>query len=357
MTRLRTEWITDVQRFREIGEAWDRLATLDGGPFSLHRWYDAWWEAFGAGAEMSSIALWDGDDLAAALPLRTDGRELLLLANSHTPVASPLHRDGEALDALTREVAAADGHLVLPRLAVADPATAKLVESGRRAGRLALVEPDQISPFVQITGTWEGYRERMKRRWSSSERKARKMAREHDATFIIVEPPSDLDRQLTRGFEVEASGWKGRAGTAILSTPETERFYRTIARAYRAAGELAISEIALDGHCVAFDLCLLHRQRLYLLKTGFDESYAPLSPGLVLRQQVVRRCFELGLETHELLGDDTEWKRRFSTGVRHHTAVQLLRRTPVGISRYGYRRFARPLMRSAYRSAKARLGR
>lgn len=354
---LRAEWITDDDRFAALAERWDRLADRDGSPFALHRWYSAWWHAFGTGAEMSTAVLWDGDELAAAFPGHRSQGELRLLANTQTPVARLLYRDVEALEALIAEVARRADRACLVRLRADEECTRTLVDGVRRAGRLTLEEPDQVSPFVALDGTWEEYRAAMKRRWSSADRKGRKMVRDHGAQLTMVEPPADLDAQLERGLAVEASGWKGQAGTAILSQPDSERFYREIARTFHAAGELALSEIRFDGRCVAFDLCLLRGRSLYLLKTGFDEQFGSLSPGLVLRQETIRRCYELGLETHELLGDDSEWKRRFATGERRHLIVRALPRTPAGVVGYGYRKRLRPKLRSAYRAAQARRSR
>ncbi|HEX2071128.1 MAG TPA: GNAT family N-acetyltransferase [Thermoleophilaceae bacterium] len=354
---LRAEWITDDDRFAALAAPWDRLAARDGTPFSLHRWYTAWWHAFGTGATLRTVVLWDGDELAAAFPGHQSGGELRLLANTQTPVARILFRDAAALEALVAEVAANADRACLVRLPAGEASTRTLVEGIHEGGRLTLDEPDQVSPFVALDGSWEDYRSRMKRRWSSADRKGRKMARDHGATFTMVERPSDLEAQLERGLAVEASGWKGQAGTAILSQPDSERFYREIAATYAAAGELALSEILFEGRCVAFDFCLLHGRRLYLLKTGFDEQFGSLSPGLVLRQETIRRCFELGLETHELLGDDSEWKRRFATGERRHVTVRVLPRTPRGVVGYGYRKRLRPKLRSVYRAAKARRAR
>lgn len=346
--RSDVEWIDDVERFEAIADAWDRLATPLATPFALHRWYSAWWDAFGGSRSLSVLALWDGERLIGALPLCSQGRELQWMANWHSPSAAPLHEGSQALERLLAEVLRRRRRLALRPLPKEAPAAGALVEGARSAGRLVLVEGDQVSPFVSIDGEWSDYRAQMKGKWSSAERKARKMARDHDARFSIVERPHDLERQLVAGFEVEASGWKGRAGTAITSSPETTAFYTAVARSFDAAGELVVSEIDLDGHGVAFDLCLLRDRRLYLLKTGFDESYGSLSPGLVLRQLVVQRCFELGLATHELLGHEAEWKRRFATGRRPYVAMRVFPRSPGGALHYGYRAFARPRLRSAY---------
>ena len=100
---------------------------------------------------------------------------------------------------------------------------------------------------------------------------------------------------------------------------------------------------------VAFDLCLLRARRLYLLKTGYDESVRRLAPGLVLRLAVVERCFELGLEAHELLGDVSEWKSKFATSERRHVDVHRYRRSPAGAARLAYAWRLRPALGRAYR--------
>jgi len=351
------EWITDEERFGALAEPWDRLAGPMGSPFALHRWYQAWWGAFGAPGALRVLALWDGDRLAGALPLRQVGGELHWLANWHTPATAPLHDGDEVLDRLVREAVGAKRRLLLRPLPADGPTTRRLQAGGAEAGSLVTLEDDQVSPFVALDGTWEAYRQEKRRKWSEAERKERKMGRDHEAILSIVEAPDDLEGQLARGFAVEASGWKGRAGTAIVSSPDTERFYREIAASFAAAGELALSEIRLDGRCVAFDLCLLHQERLYLLKTGFDESFGRLSPGLVLRQLVIRRCFALGLRTHELLGDESEWKARFQTGERRYASLRLMPRAPAEIARFGYRRHVRPRLGLAYRALRARAGR
>jgi hypothetical protein len=210
-------------------------------------------------------------------------------------------------------------------------------------------EPIHVSPTVDTSGDFDAWRAGSKPRWGAPiERFRRKMSRDHDATLTIVEPPSgDLDVQLDRGFAVEGSGWKAANGTAILSRPDTAQFYREIAHAFARRGELRLSGIELDGELAAFDLTLLHGNRLYLLKTGFDERFRKLAPGLVMRLSIVERCFELGIVEHDLLGDDSEWKRKFATGERAHVAFRAFGRGPAGRGRYVYRAHGRPLLKQA----------
>jgi CelD/BcsL family acetyltransferase involved in cellulose biosynthesis len=214
-----------------------------------------------------------------------------------------------------------------------------------------------VSPIVDTSVGLEAFRAASRPRWGAPlERFRRKMIREHAASFELLRHPDDVDRVLDRGFAVEASGWKGQARTAVLSEPRTERFYRTVARAFAAQGQLALSWVCFGEEMVAFDLDLLVDGRLYLIKTGFDERYRRLAPGLVMRLAVIERCIEMGLMAHELLGDDSEWKRKFAGSARSHVELRMYGRDGRGTASWTYRRHVRPLLRTAIVAARRRVG-
>lgn len=341
------EWITDTDRFGELAGEWDAVLPAESHPFDLHCWYEAWWEAFGAGSELFVCTVRRDGVLAGALPMRVEGGQLRGLVNSHSPLIRPLAADAAALRVLTEAALGAEpGLRELPGLPLEDPGLTQLRDSASGASRPTLVDPSYESPIVDTGGDFEAWRKQSKPRWGAPlERFTRKMGRDHEAELRIVELPEDLDAELEAGFAVEASGWKGEAGTAILSSPETELFYRRVAAAFAARDGLRLSCIRLDGEAVAFDLCLLHRERLYLLKTGFDERFRRLAPGLVMRLATIQRCFELGLAAHELLGEATEWKLKFATGGRGHGTLRIFPSGLAGRASYRYRKDLRPRLK------------
>lgn len=349
------EWIADRQGFDALSREWDGLLPTDARPFDLHCWYAAWLDAFGGGRELATCTLRRDGELAGVLPLLREGRKLTAMANSHSPVFRPVCADAEAGQELLR-VAMCQGasELDLTALPAREPCLAGVGDSGA-GSMISLLAPGRVSPIVDTGGDFDAWRKQSKPRWGAPlERFRRKMTRDHEAELTMVEAPGDLEAELEDGFKVEASGWKGRAGTAILSAPETHAFYRDVASTFADRDQLRLSRIVLDGQTAAFDLCLLHGGRLYLLKTGFDESFRRLAPGLVMRLSIIERCFELGLDAHELLGDDSEWKRKFATGERDHLDLRAYPRHPGGIARYSYRAYLRPRLRSAYRRLRRR---
>ncbi|MFZ1155345.1 MAG: GNAT family N-acetyltransferase, partial [Solirubrobacteraceae bacterium] len=234
-----------------------------------------------------------------------------------------------------------------------DAALAVLERAVIDVNRRTLRSQRHVSPIVDTSGDFAEWRAGSRPRWGAPlERFRRKMLRERAAEIHVIAIPEDLDAELNRGFAVEASGWKGRAGTAIVSSANTERFYRDLAHVAAERGELRLSTIVLDGEVAAFDLTLLRAERLYLLKTGFDERKRRLAPGLVLRLSVIERCFELGLVAHDLLGDDSEWKRKFATSSRSHVSVDVYGNSPQQLASYAWRGMVRPALAQARRGAR-----
>jgi CelD/BcsL family acetyltransferase involved in cellulose biosynthesis len=313
---MTVEWVTEEARLGEIASDWEDLAG-PANPFMSAAWLEAWRRAFAPDLGLRVCLVWRSGQLVGGLPLVLSDRRLAAMANDHSPSFGPLARDAEALEeVIGAALDAAGGRLVLPSV----PSDHALLESGKGRWR-ALTSPDIVSPIVDLAGTFEEWREATRGRWEAPiERLARKMARDHRAEFRIVDEPSDLEATLSAGFDLEASGWKGAAGSAILCSPATTTFYRSLAAAFQARGELRISTITLDDRLVAFELGLLCGRRHYKLKSTYDETLRRLAPGLVLHLRVIERCFELGLDACEILGDRADWKAKFATSERAHVA-------------------------------------
>jgi CelD/BcsL family acetyltransferase involved in cellulose biosynthesis len=348
------KWIEDDRAFADLAVEWDDLASKADFPlpFDLHCWYMAVWNSFFRDRDQLAICIVRRDgELAAVFPMLRRGRRLFALANIHSCVFRPLAADGEAaaalLDAVMEEDSTGLGLMGVP---VACEWPARLQLAAEAASRKAVLERSYSSPYVEIDGDLEDWRKANKKRWKAPlEKKRRKMDRDHEAEFSIVAAPRDLEAEIEDGLVVEASGWKGENGTAILSDPRTAAFYRAVAADFHARDELRLSHIALDGETIAFDIAILHDGRLHSLKVGYDEKRKSLAPALVMRLSMIERCFELGLTTHELLGDDAPWKNQFSSGGREHVSFFAYGRGISASSMYLYRTKMRPLLQRGYR--------
>jgi CelD/BcsL family acetyltransferase involved in cellulose biosynthesis len=344
------EWITERSRLVELATEWDALATGPLRAFLTNAWFRCWWDAFGNGRSLRTCAVWREGRLVAVFPLEAPGRHRLrALANVHSPSFRPLAADRKALGDVIGTVLSSCAQLEAENVPAGQGAVEALGMAARARGWPYMIDAATTSPVAELSGDLDRYRGPRKRRWREIQRRRRKLHREHATELRAVTAPVDLDRELEAGLRVEASGWKGRTRTAILSSARTASFYRSVARSLHDSGHLRLSSLIVDGKMIAFDLALVDDSRYLLLKTGYDERWRSLSPGLVLRLSVIERCFELGLDTHEFLGHDAEWKRLFATGARNHHAFRAYSTRPLPLARFAYRRTARPLLRRGYR--------
>lgn len=350
----RVDWLCERQHFPALAEPWETLAA-GAPPFAQYGWFVAWWEAFGdQGATVCTV--WDSDGLAALLPLMRQRFGLRAPANAETPTFRPLARSPEALSRLATSVVEAAPRVELQALPLDDPSAEAVRAAATRARRLAVIDQDFESPYVQTSGSFSAYRDLMKHRWSEIERRGRKLAREHDVELELIHAPSALGPELEEGLALEASGWKGEKGTAILASPATAAFYRAVLQDAHLRGEARFSSLRVDGRLVAWDMAIVSGGRYHLLKTAYDQAFRKAGPGLILRRAVVERCFETGLETHEFLGHDLPWKRLFATGSRRHVVLRLYARRGWPVANYVYRRSIRPPLRTVAKTALARVG-
>ncbi len=308
------DWRAGPEALAVLDARWDALAAACPTPFALSAWLRPWYAAFAAHERVRvARVLVDGEPRAGAALLAVPGG-LAAPVNDHTPTTElPAAGDADRQALVAGLLARREGAVRLDALDGAGAAARALAAGARGASRRTLTEPRQVSPVVDTSVGVEAVRAETKPTWGAPlDRFRRKLGRDHDARIALLEAPADPGPLLERGFAVESSGWKGEAGTGILSSPATAAFYREMALAFHARGALRLSWIELDGELAAFDLTLEHANRLWLIKTGFDERFRRLAPGLVLRLAVIEACAERGLEAHELLGGEDGWKRKFA---------------------------------------------
>jgi CelD/BcsL family acetyltransferase involved in cellulose biosynthesis len=131
----------------------------------------------------------------------------------------------------------------------------------------------------------------------------------------VVRRVDEFDPESFRRFcDVEASGWKGRAKTAIASAADTLRFYEEVAREAARLGYLTFYFLESNGRTVAAQFGLTYRGRYFLVKAGYDESFAKFGPGHLLVLAVLRDCWQRGLWEFDFLGpwmeDEARWTER-----------------------------------------------
>lgn len=138
-------------------------------------------------------------------------------------------------------------------------------------------------------------------------------------------------------YRLEASGWKGQAGTAIRNHETTQQFYQTMVAAMSARNILRLYCLELDGKVIAAQLGLLHEGRYFDLKPAYDEAFRRHSPGHILMAEIVHDLASKGAQEIDFLGALDTWKLSWSKTVRGQGHCYIFRPGILGACLYRYK--------------------
>jgi CelD/BcsL family acetyltransferase involved in cellulose biosynthesis len=327
---------------------WNRLAVERGSPFLTHEWLSSWFRAFGRGDPAWLVLTGaDGRLRAGALFDRTSPRQVAAAANVHSGDWDVLASDADALTEAWEAVAGMGARRIavggLPQSGdTATTASAALASAGYRT--VTTLGP--FSPSLELPSSWDQLFASVSSNLRKTvARKRRALEREGTLSLRLSTGGPRLEADLDAFLKVEASGWKTRAGTAILSREKTQCLYREFAHAAAGQGWLRLYLLELDGVPLAADYGCVIGGRGLLLKTGFDEAYGRYSPGVVLRADVLRASIEEGLRCYDMLGGPDRYKLSWTSTVNPRVNIWAYRGLPAAPA-YAYRKRLRPVLKA-----------
>ena len=342
-TSLEVEAISDRGRFASIRAEWqDLLARAQCQiPCLTFDWLDAWWEAFASGWLRLLLVRDSHRRLLAGVPLLwqwawCSGVRLQTLgfaANLHTPrfdfVLAPDCDPKALLRPLLRHALAAKPTadvLMLEKMPLGPGRLELLRDVAFEVGLWPGATEERGGPVIRIDGSWESYLQKRSKSFRSFLRRCDRQWQGAGAKLEVVTDGPRGREQLEEGLRLEASGWKGREGTAIIQDRGEAAFYRGLAARLDGTGRVRQYALRLGGSLVAWDLCLIHEGVCYALKTTYDESRADMSPGFALQMMELQDLFAQRprvVASYDLLPPESEFKRRWADDVVGQFGIRL----------------------------------
>jgi Acetyltransferase (GNAT) domain len=165
-------------------------------------------------------------------------------------------------------------------------------------------------------------------------RRQRHRLAEHGAVrFAIARRPEEVAAALETFLMLEASGWKGKRGTALVQDDGDAGFIRRAAPALAETGGCEIVTLRAGAPPVAAAIVLRHQDRAFYFKLGIDERFAKFSPGVQLTLDLTRHlCADPAVATADSTASADHpminpiWRGRFAIG---DVLIPLRRNDPV----------------------------
>lgn len=296
----------------ELERAWSQLDSRVPTPMQTFAWIASCAETFGSGAPIELIAACQGQEVVAAAPLiRSRGsagrrQELLTYRHVYEPVDLAF-RDTESLLELAGVLGQRGRPLIFARVFAASPTTAAIAGILGRKGRVA-IRPQAATPWIGLDESWSAPQEKLSSRRRSDFRRSSRQAEQAGNVRAehLVPDEGQVDRLLDLAFDIERRSWKGETGTALADSRAGE-FYRRYARRLSNTGRFRVEFLHIGDQIAAMQLGVVHQNRYWVLKVGYDPQFNRASPGILLMVEAIKRAVAEGLETYELLGTVEPW--------------------------------------------------
>ena len=257
-------------------------------------WFDAWFEAFENGPQQSLQVA--GGKLHYINESRRLGPLPVRVARGATNLQTPYFdiagaSDIDAADkAPGRLLTLTRSDMVELDFIAEDSLLFRAAQRWAATGR-ALIDLRARTALLDCTGeieAWLAGRSAMhSKNWLKGEKKLNRIG----ARFELITDRDDI-REVTEEFlALEHAGWKGRAGSSILSNAREAAFYRALASVTAAAGTLRVPLLRHEGRMIAAELCIVDGESCIALKTTYDEAFSSKSAGLVVMLMHLRELF------------------------------------------------------------------
>jgi CelD/BcsL family acetyltransferase involved in cellulose biosynthesis len=262
------------------------------------------------GRDAGAVLVWSGENpprLLGFFPGRIERRRyglklpiLVGLTHPYGPLGVPLVEREAAAPVIAAYLAhlAADpalpGLLLLPFLPADGPFAAALDAILRRAQMPAADFNRHQRALLAPTGERQLYVEQAIGQHQHKElrRHLRRLSDSGAVLFTAAKESTAVAGALEEFLRLEASGWKGRAGTATADHEDLHRFIREAVYGLAAEGKASINRILVDGRAIAATIVLRSGRGAWFWKIAYDESFARFSPGVMLSVELTEELLE-----------------------------------------------------------------
>ena len=333
--------VRSIDEFRALRSEWTSLleASRSNCLFLTWEWLFTWWQHLGTPERLELLLVRHGGKLKGIAPLARTGnapvrwmlapRFRLLgtgaVGSDYLDLIVDESSEQETIDALVRHLERHRCLVELAQLARGGSMAGRVAEALGRRGWTVVESPTNVCPFVDLTNqTWDSFVARLGRSHRQNlRRRLRKLEERFTVSFERVRSESELDGALDVLVLLHNQRWESRGGSDALDEEAVVRFHREFARLALARGWLRLFVLSLDGRATAALYGFRYGDRFLFYQSGFDETFADYSVGLVLMALAIRSALEEGLSEYDLLHGAEPYKFHWATGTRELGRLEL----------------------------------
>ncbi|MEO8428393.1 MAG: GNAT family N-acetyltransferase, partial [Verrucomicrobiota bacterium] len=106
--------------------------------------------------------------------------------------------------------------------------------------------------------------------------------------YVALESDADAEAWINDFIQLEASGWKGKDGSALASEAAHRSFFESAATGAIERDRLMMLALRLNGKPIAMKCNFISGGGSFAFKIAFDGTYSRYSPGMLLEMENIR---------------------------------------------------------------------
>ena len=284
--------------------------------------------AFGGNA--GAVLVRQAGKLIGLFPARVERRYGVMTTltgwtHPYAPLGVPLvdRAEADAAIAAFLDHAGAEGPqlVLLPMLPQEGAFAAALARVLARRGGMAAEFGSHVRAMLAPTQDRAGYLEHAlaHKKLKELRRQRRRLADSEPVTLATARAPKDVAAALGYFLALEASGWKGRVGTATADRPQVRDFMERAITALAADGNARVDRFKHGERTLATAITLRNGNTSWSWKIAYDEAYSRASPGVqisldlteqLLADATVTRADSCATADHPMI--DHLWRERLA---------------------------------------------
>lgn len=177
-----------------------------------------------------------------------------------------------------------------------DPGFDQLIKTVAQTSGLSIFGRNRFSrAALRPDGTADEYLQGIlsKNRRKKARRLRKNLEEMGEVKFEHTLNASEVQDWALEFVDLEASGWKGRQGTAIASQSDSLAFFMEMTQRLAVRQSIRLARLTLDSKPIAMLVDICSGGHVSAYKTAFDERYSEHSPGFLIELENIRWLHEL----------------------------------------------------------------
>ncbi len=231
-----------------------------------------------------------------------------------------------------------------------DGAAAALPEAARACGWAGHGIGARSVPHVSLAGwhgDWDWFIAQRSRNFRHAMRAAKRKADASGELTLRRFDTADA-RALTTFYQLEAAGWKGRRGTAILRQPHLRQYYDETAECAARNGYFCLYILEMGGQPIAGVYGFTLDGCYFMSKIGCNEEFSQFSPGHLIMNEVLRDCASREVHDVDFLSSRVPWTASWTSQGRTCSYYYVFRNTMPARLMAWFHFKLRPVVRPLY---------